>query len=38
MGVITDVYYIDKELEGEIKHEKDQVIVLDFWTTWCQPC
>ena len=35
---IKDVDKVSGEGRMTVKHEKGQVILLDFWATWCPPC
>jgi len=38
MGVIKGVNKVMTEGKTEVKHEEGQVLLLDFWATWCPPC
>jgi thiol-disulfide isomerase/thioredoxin len=37
MGVIKTVNKLDGT-ECDVTHEAGQVLLLDFWATWCPPC
>lgn len=38
MGEILNAGKFEGDGEVNIKHEAGQVMLLDFWATWCPPC
>jgi thiol-disulfide isomerase/thioredoxin len=35
---INDADKVSEQGKTTVKHEKGQVILYDFWATWCPPC
>jgi len=36
--VITNVTTLDDEAPVSIEHKEGEVLLIDFWATWCPPC
>jgi len=35
---ITNVTTLDDEAPVSIEHNQGEVLLIDFWATWCPPC
>jgi len=37
-STITEVEPLENEDKVTIEHNKGEVLMIDFWATWCPPC